>query len=95
MSDNGFHVVIPRFASSRFPGKALALAADSVSLEHVWRQARQSHAADVVDRHGRRADRPAGRDMGADGADDARSHRSGPTRSGGWQVRAGRTMRSS
>jgi 3-deoxy-manno-octulosonate cytidylyltransferase (CMP-KDO synthetase) len=44
-----FHVVIPaRYASERLPGKALAEIAGRPMIEHVWRRARDSGAADVV-----------------------------------------------
>lgn len=49
MHQDRFSVVIPaRFASSRFPGKALALLAGRTLLEHVWRQAQRSDAAEVI-----------------------------------------------
>lgn len=49
ISQHDFQVVIPaRFASSRFPGKALALLAGRTVLEHVWRQARRSAAAGIL-----------------------------------------------
>lgn len=49
MSASEFKVVIPaRFASTRFPGKALADLAGRPLLEHVWRRACASAAAEVV-----------------------------------------------
>ena len=38
-------VVIPaRYASSRFPGKPLAMLAGEPMIRHVWRKAAASHA---------------------------------------------------
>lgn len=81
MSSSKFHVVIPaRFASSRFPGKALADLGGRTVLEHVWRRARQSAAAEVLvatddDRIAR-----AARDFGAEVVETLASHRSGTER---------------
>lgn len=81
MSDKSFHVVIPaRFASSRFPGKSLALLAGRSVLEHVWRQARQSAAADVVIATDDERIAAAGRAMGADVLLTSPGHRSGTER---------------
>ncbi|MBV9610963.1 MAG: 3-deoxy-manno-octulosonate cytidylyltransferase, partial [Acidobacteriaceae bacterium] len=39
--------IIPaRFASSRFPGKALALISNKPMLQHVWERAQQSRYLD-------------------------------------------------
>ncbi len=49
MTDGGFRVVIPaRFASSRFPGKAIAELDGKPMIQHVFDQACASHAAQVV-----------------------------------------------
>lgn len=76
-----FHVVIPaRYAASRFPGKALALLSGRSVLEHVWRQASASQAADVrVATDDQRIARAA-RDFGAQVVMTAASHRSGTER---------------
>jgi 3-deoxy-manno-octulosonate cytidylyltransferase (CMP-KDO synthetase) len=45
----GFVVVIPaRFASTRFPGKPLAMIAGKPMIQHVWEQACKSAASRVV-----------------------------------------------
>jgi 3-deoxy-manno-octulosonate cytidylyltransferase (CMP-KDO synthetase) len=81
MSNDSFHVVIPaRYASSRFPGKALALLAGRTVLEHVWRQARRSAAADVVIATDDERIAAAARTFGADVALTRTSHRSGTER---------------
>ncbi len=81
MSNDSFHVVIPaRFASSRFPGKALALLAGHPVLEHVWRQARRSAAADVLVATDDDRIATAARRFGADVALTRASHRSGTER---------------
>ncbi|MFK8052685.1 MAG: 3-deoxy-manno-octulosonate cytidylyltransferase [Woeseiaceae bacterium] len=44
-----FHIVIPaRMASSRLPGKPLALLDDRTVIEHVWRRASEAGAQSVV-----------------------------------------------
>lgn len=44
-----FHVIIPaRYASTRFPGKPLAIIAGKPMLQHVYERALQSGADDVV-----------------------------------------------
>lgn len=81
MSNKSFNVVIPaRYASSRFPGKALALLAGCTVLEHVWRQARRSAAADVVIATDDERIATAARSFGADVALTRASHRSGTER---------------
>ncbi len=81
MSNDSFHVVIPaRYASSRFPGKALALLAGRTVLEHVWRQARRSAATDVVIATDDERIAAAARTFGADVALTQTSHRSGTER---------------
>lgn len=81
MSEQKFHVVIPaRFASSRFPGKPLVLLAGRTVLERVWRQARQSRAADVVIATDDERIAAAARSMGADVLMTRDSHRSGTER---------------
>jgi len=81
MSDQNFHVVIPaRFASSRFPGKPLVLLAGRTVLERVWRQARQSAAADVVVATDDERIAAAARALGADVLMTRDSHRSGTER---------------
>lgn len=81
MSNDSFHVVIPaRYASSRFPGKALALLAGRTVLEHVWRQARRSAATDVVIAADDERIATVGRAFGADVAMTRTSHRSGTER---------------
>ena len=45
----GFHIVIPaRHASSRLPGKPLALIAGRPLIEHVWRRAQRAGAESVT-----------------------------------------------
>jgi len=81
MSSDSFHVVIPaRYASSRFPGKALALLAGRSVLEHVWRQARVSAAAEVVIATDDERIATVGRAFGADVVMTRTSHRSGTER---------------
>jgi len=49
VADSGFRVVIPaRFASTRFPGKALARLAGKPMIQHVYERARDSHADEVI-----------------------------------------------
>lgn len=49
MTDSTFRVVIPaRFASTRFPGKALAKLAGKPMIQHVYERARGSHADEVI-----------------------------------------------
>lgn len=44
-----FRIAIPaRYASTRFPGKPLAMIAGRTMLEHVWRRAREAEADEVV-----------------------------------------------
>jgi 3-deoxy-manno-octulosonate cytidylyltransferase (CMP-KDO synthetase) len=81
MSNDSFHLVIPaRYASSRFPGKALALLAGRSVLEHVWRQARRSAANQVVIATDDERIATVGRGFGADVALTRASHRSGTER---------------
>lgn len=81
MSEHDFHVVIPaRFASTRFPGKPLAVLAGRTVLERVWRQAQQSRAADVVIATDDERIASAARGMGADVVMTRDSHRSGSER---------------
>jgi len=81
MSNPKFHVVIPaRFASSRFPGKALALLAGRPLLEHVWQQASRSSAADVVVATDDERIATAARSFGAEVLMTSASHRSGTER---------------
>ena len=81
MSNTRFHVVIPaRFASSRFPGKALALLAGRPVLEHVWRQARRSAAAEVLIATDDDRIASAARSFGAEVVLTRTSHRSGTDR---------------
>jgi 3-deoxy-manno-octulosonate cytidylyltransferase (CMP-KDO synthetase) len=76
-----FHVVVPaRFASSRFPGKALALLAGRPLLEHVWRQASRSAAADVVVATDDERIAAAARGIGAEVLMTRASHQSGTER---------------
>lgn len=76
-----FRVVIPaRYDSSRFPGKALALLAGRPILEHVWRQARDSGAAEVVVATDDARIAQVARAFGADVAMTASTHRSGTDR---------------
>ena len=49
MTEQIFRVVIPvRYASSRFPGKALALLAGKPVVQHVYERARDSRADEVI-----------------------------------------------
>lgn len=49
MGEAGFHIVIPaRYASTRFPGKALATLAGRPMIQHVFERARSSSAVDVT-----------------------------------------------
>lgn len=49
MGDADFHIVIPaRFASTRFPGKALATLLDKPMVRHVFERAVASSAVDVT-----------------------------------------------
>jgi 3-deoxy-manno-octulosonate cytidylyltransferase (CMP-KDO synthetase) len=81
MSGSSFQVVIPaRYASSRFPGKALALLAGRTLLEHVWRQAVQSAAAHVVIATDDERIATVGRRFGADVVMTLATHRSGTER---------------
>lgn len=81
MSALKFHVVIPaRFASSRFPAKALAMLAGRPLLEHVWQQASRSSAADVVVATDDERIAAAARGFGAEALMTSASHRSGTER---------------
>jgi 3-deoxy-manno-octulosonate cytidylyltransferase (CMP-KDO synthetase) len=49
VADSIFRVVIPaRFASTRFPGKALAELAGKPMIQHVYERAQGSHADEVI-----------------------------------------------
>lgn len=49
MTDSKFRVVIPaRFASTRFPGKALAMLAGKPMIQHVFERACGSHADEII-----------------------------------------------
>jgi len=49
VADSEFRVVIPaRFASSRFPGKALAILAGKPMIQHVYERAQGSRADEVI-----------------------------------------------
>ncbi len=81
MSSDKFHVVIPaRFASSRFPGKALADLAGRTVLEHVWRQARRSGASEVLVATDDKRIAAAARGFGAEVVETLASHGSGTER---------------
>jgi 3-deoxy-manno-octulosonate cytidylyltransferase (CMP-KDO synthetase) len=81
MSSDRFHIVIPaRYASSRFPGKALANLAGRTVLEHVWRQARQSAADDVLVATDDERIATVARRFGAEVIETRASHRSGTER---------------
>jgi len=81
MSSDRFHIVIPaRYASSRFPGKALADLAGRTVLEHVWRQARQSAAGDVLVATDDERIATVARRFGAEVIETRASHRSGTER---------------
>lgn len=81
MSSRKFNIVIPaRFASSRFPGKALAELAGRTVLEHVWRQARQSAAAEVLVATDDQRIAVAARNFGAEVVETRATHRSGTER---------------
>ncbi len=81
MSNKSFQVVIPaRYASSRFPGKVLALLAGRTLLEHVWHQASRSAAAEVVIATDDERIASVARGFGADVVMTRTSHRSGTER---------------
>jgi len=81
VSSDSFNIVIPaRFASSRFPGKALADLAGRPVLEHVWRQARQSRASEVLVATDDDRIAAAARGFGAEVVRTLASHRSGTER---------------
>ena len=81
MTQAGFHVVIPaRFASSRFPGKALALLDGRTVLEHVWRQAGRSTAVDILIATDDERIATVARNFGATVVLTAMTHRSGTER---------------
>ena len=76
-----FHVVIPaRHASSRFPGKPLALLEGRTVLEHVWRRVGESAAAEVVIATDDERIAAHARDLGADVMMTSTVHRSGSER---------------
>jgi 3-deoxy-manno-octulosonate cytidylyltransferase (CMP-KDO synthetase) len=79
--NNSFRVVIPaRHASTRFPGKPLALLAGRPIVEHVWRQATASGAAEVVVATDDPRIEAAARRFGADVELTDPAHRSGTER---------------
>ena len=81
MTQVNFHVVIPaRFASSRFPGKALALLDGRTVLERVWRQAGRSMAVDVLIATDDERIATVARNFGATVVLTAMTHRSGTER---------------
>jgi 3-deoxy-manno-octulosonate cytidylyltransferase (CMP-KDO synthetase) len=81
MSSDRLHIVIPaRFASSRFPGKVLADLAGRTVLEHVWRQAGRSAAAEVLVATDDERIATAARGFGADVVRTRANHRSGTER---------------
>ncbi len=81
MSLAKFRVVIPaRYAASRFPGKLLADLAGRPVLEHVWRQARQSGALEVVVATDDERIMAAARGFGAEAVLTSAQHRSGTER---------------
>ena len=81
MGSDSYFIVIPaRFASSRFPGKALADLAGRTVLEHVWRQARQSRAIEVLVATDDERIARAARGFGAEVVETLASHRSGTDR---------------
>jgi 3-deoxy-manno-octulosonate cytidylyltransferase (CMP-KDO synthetase) len=81
MSSMGFQVVIPaRYASSRFPGKALALLQGRPVLEHVWLKARRSGAAGVFVATDDERIASAARGFGAEVVMTGGGHRSGTER---------------
>lgn len=82
MRANSFKVVIPaRHASTRFPGKLLAELAGRSILERVWRQARQSDAAEVVIATDDERIASLARGFGGDVVLSRAEHRSGTERS--------------
>jgi len=49
MTDSAFRIVIPaRYASTRFPGKALAKLGGKAMIQHVYERARGSRAQEVI-----------------------------------------------
>lgn len=81
MTNDSFRVVIPaRHASTRFPGKPLALLAGRPIVEHVWRQAAASGAAEVVVATDDPRIEAAARGFGADVQLTDPAHRSGTER---------------
>jgi len=81
MSDTDFVVVIPaRHASTRFPGKALALLAGKPLIQHVYERARTSAAAQVVIATDDQRIADAARAFGADVRMTAAAHQSGSDR---------------
>lgn len=89
MADAPFRVVVPaRYASTRFPGKALAVLAGRPILQHVWQQARMSRAQEVVVATDDPRIAEVARSFGADVAMTAITHRSGTERAA--EVAAGR-----
>lgn len=81
MSIKPFTIVIPaRHASSRFPGKPLALLGDRTMLQHVHDRARASGAAAVIIATDDQRIADAGRAFGADVALTSATHASGTER---------------
>ncbi len=81
MSLAKFRVVIPaRYAASRFPGKPLADLAGRPVIEHVWRQARDSGALEVVIATDDERIIAAARGFGAEAVLTSAQHRSGTER---------------
>jgi 3-deoxy-manno-octulosonate cytidylyltransferase (CMP-KDO synthetase) len=79
--DAGFKVVIPaRYASSRYPGKPLALLGGLPMIQRVWTQARASGAGTVVIATDDERIADAARSFGADVAMTDPGHRSGTDR---------------
>lgn len=76
-----FRVVVPaRFASTRLPGKPLRTIAGRPMVEHVWRRARDSGAAEVVIATDDARIESACREFGADVAMTSAEHPSGTDR---------------
>ena len=62
-----FRVVIPaRWASSRLPGKPLAMIGDAPMIAHVWHRAQESRAQEVVIATDDARVRDAVRELGAE-----------------------------
>src|SRR5210317_1490232 len=76
-----YSIIIPaRYASSRYPGKPLAMLGDKTILQHVYERARQTRAEQVI--IATDDDRIAGeaRRFGAEVCMTAESHNSGTER---------------